>query len=307
MLTEAELQKKWESLTFTDDFIFSRVMHDEHICRQVVEIILGVRIGKIRYLSAQDEHKTDPDSMRIIMDVFLRDENRIINVEVQTGHKKELPKRSRYYQSVADVSTTSTGTKYRDLPENILIFICTFDPFDRDFPRYTFQYICNEDKRLKLKDGSLRIFLNTKATKLSALDQKLQAFYHYLQDGVADSTLTQEIFNKITTLKNNSIERRSFMTLALKMADIEYDAYEEGFDKGREDGLQAGLLAGLQQGIEQGIERGIERGIEQGAYQNKLEIAQKLIARGYSLEEIADVSGLTIYQVQSLLVDSEQP
>ena len=110
MLTEAELQKKWESLTFTDNFIFSRVMHDEHICRQVVELILGVRIGKIRYLSAQDEHKTDPDSMRIIMDVFLRDENRIINVEVQTGHKKELPKRSRYYQSVADVSTTSTGT-----------------------------------------------------------------------------------------------------------------------------------------------------------------------------------------------------
>ena len=179
MLTEAELQKKWESLTFTDDFIFSRVMHDENICRQVVELILGVRIGKIRYLSAQDEHKADPDSMRIIMDVFLRDENRIINVEVQTGHKKELPKRSRYYQSVADVSTTATGTKYRDLPENILIFICTFDPFDRKFPRYTFQYICNEDKQIKLKDGSLRIFLNTKATELSALDQKLQAFYHF--------------------------------------------------------------------------------------------------------------------------------
>ena len=124
MLTEAELQKQWESLTFTDDFIFSRVMHDENICRQVVELILGVRIGKIVYLSAQDEHKTDPDSMRIIMDVFLRDDNRIITVEMQTGHKKELPKRSRYYQSVADVSTTPTGAKYRNLPDNILIFIC---------------------------------------------------------------------------------------------------------------------------------------------------------------------------------------
>ena len=180
MLTEVELQKKWESLTFTDNFIFSRVMHDEHICRQIVELILGVRIGEIRYLSAQDEHKTDPDSMRIIMDVFLRDENRIINVEMQTGHKKELPKRSRYYQSVADVSTTSTGTKYRDLPENILIFICTFDPFDRNYPRYTFEYTCKEAKyQLKLKDGSLRIFLNTNATELSALDQKLQAFYHF--------------------------------------------------------------------------------------------------------------------------------
>ena len=77
------------------------------------------------------------------------------------------------------------------------------------------------------------------------------------------------------------------MTLALKMADIEYDAYENGFDRGHEAGLQ--------------------QGIERGAYQNKLETARKLIARGYSLEEIADVSGLTIYQVQSLLVDSEQP
>ena len=120
MLIEIELQKKWESLTFTDDFIFSRVMHDETICRQVVELILGVRIGKISYLSAQDEHKTDPDSMRIIMDVFLRDENHIITVEMQTGHKTELPN----YQSVADVSTTPTGAKYRNLPDNILIFIC---------------------------------------------------------------------------------------------------------------------------------------------------------------------------------------
>ena len=289
MLTEAELQKKWESLTFTDNFIFSRVMHDEHICRQVVELILGVRIGKIRYLSAQDEHKTDPDSMRIIMDVFLRDENRIINVEMQTGHKKELPKRSRYYQSVADVSTTSTGTKYRDLPENILIFICTFDPFDRDFPRYTFQYICNEDKQLKLKDGSLRIFLNTRATELSTLDQKLQEFYHYLRDGVADSTLTREISSKITTLKNNSIEMRSFMTLALKMADARYDGYEEGFDKGRKDGLQTGLQQGMQQGR------------KEGAHETKLETAKTFLSMGFSPEQVAQGTHLPLDVVQKLL------
>ena len=31
MLTEAELQKQWENLTFTDDFIFSRVMHSKNL------------------------------------------------------------------------------------------------------------------------------------------------------------------------------------------------------------------------------------------------------------------------------------
>ena len=32
MLTEAELQKQWERLTFTDDFIFSRVMLKKKLC-----------------------------------------------------------------------------------------------------------------------------------------------------------------------------------------------------------------------------------------------------------------------------------
>ena len=31
MLTEAELKKQWERLTFTDDFIFSRVMHSKNL------------------------------------------------------------------------------------------------------------------------------------------------------------------------------------------------------------------------------------------------------------------------------------
>ena len=275
-MTEAELQKQWESLTFTDDFIFSRVMHDENICRQVVELILGVRIGKIHYLSAQDEHKTDPDSMRIIMDVFLRDEDRIITVEMQTGRKKELPKRSRYYQSVADVSTTSTGAKYRNLPDNILIFICTFDPFDRAFPRYTFQYTCDEDPELKLQDGSLRIFLNSTANHLDSLDQKLQAFYHYLQEGVVESELARTISESITTLKNNSLERRHYMTWAVKMADARYDGYDEGY------------------------EEGISIGLERGAYQNKLETARSFLSEGLDPQMVARCTSLPLETVQEL-------
>ena len=293
MLTEAELQKQWESLTFTDDFVFSRVMHDENICRQVVELILGVRIGRIHYLSAQDEHKTDPDSMRIIMDVFLRDDNRIITVEMQTGRKKELPKRSRYYQSVADVSTTSTGAKYRNLPDNILIFICTFDPFDRAFPRYTFQYTCDEDPTLKLQDGSLRIFLNATANHLDSLDQKLQAFYHYLQKGVVESELARTISESITTLKNNSLERRHYMTWAVKMADARYDGYDEGYEKG--------ISIGLTTGREEGREEGISIGLERGAYEKALETARSLLLDGFSAEMISKYTSLPIEAIQQLV------
>ena len=74
------------------------------------------------------------------------------------------------------------------------------------------------------------------------------------------------------------------MTWTVKMADARYDGYEEGFDKGRE--------AGLQQGISIGLER--------GAYQNKMETAHKLLLRGYPADDIADLLGLTISQIQEI-------
>ena len=75
------------------------------------------------------------------------------------------------------------------------------------------------------------------------------------------------------------------MTWAIKMADARYDGYDEGFEKG----------------ITTGREEGISIGLERGAHQTKLETARKLITRGYAPEEIADVSGLTLSQVQELL------
>ena len=199
---------------------------------------------------------------------------------MQTGHKKEPPKRSRYYQSVADVSTTPTGAKYRNLPDNILIFICTFDPFDRVLPRYTFQYTCNEAPTLKLQDGSLRIFLNATATELSDLDQKLQAFYHYLQKGVVESELARTISDSITTLKNDSLERRHYMTWAVKMADARYDGYDEGYEKG--------------------ISIGLEQGLERGAYQKALETARSMLEDGFPVSTVSKYTSLPLETVQQL-------
>ncbi|MBP3415804.1 MAG: Rpn family recombination-promoting nuclease/putative transposase [Spirochaetaceae bacterium] len=137
----------------------------------------------------------------------------------------------------------------------------------------TFQYTCQEtDHQLKLEDGSLRIFLNTATEELDNLDQKLQAFYHYLQEGTAESPLTQEISSKIRTLKNNSLARRHYMTLALKMADIRYEGFEEGLEQGR----------------------------EQGAYQNKLETAKTMLSLGLPLDQIQLCTSLPLDVVQEL-------
>ena len=47
--------------------------------------------------------------------------------------------------------------------------------------------------------------------------------------------------------------------------------------------------------------RAFEETRDAAAYQEKIETAQRMIARGkYTIEEIADISGLTIEKVQEL-------
>ena len=87
-----------------------------------------------------------------------------------------------------------------------------------------------------------------------------------------------------------------YLTYTTRMMESRRDGFDEGCDKGREDGLQSGLLAGLQQGIKQGL----EQGVKQGAYQKALETARKLLARGYPADDIADLLGLPISQIQEL-------
>ena len=35
-----ELNRKWASLTIADDFIFSKVMQDKHLCTRMLELLL---------------------------------------------------------------------------------------------------------------------------------------------------------------------------------------------------------------------------------------------------------------------------
>ena len=115
--------KRWEDLTFTDDFIFSQVMRNEDICKSLIETILKIKVGKIEFLTSQYEIEIEPQAKTIAMDVYLRDEKKIINVEMQTGHRLELPKRSRYYQAAADIDNTPPSGLYSEMRDNYVIFI----------------------------------------------------------------------------------------------------------------------------------------------------------------------------------------
>ena len=42
------MAKSYEELRFTDDFMFGKVMEDRELCRDVLECLLGEKVGELR-------------------------------------------------------------------------------------------------------------------------------------------------------------------------------------------------------------------------------------------------------------------
>ena len=281
--------KAWEDLTITDDFMFSQVMKDEEICKEVVEMILGIKVGKIEFLTSQHEIEINPEAKSITLDVYLRDEKKIINVELQNGHRLELPKRSRFYQAAADIDNTQPGGTYSQMKDNYVIFICTFDPFLQGKAFYRFENICMDcNPPLPLRDGTCKLFLNTMADDLTLLDPELKLFYDYIRKGKTDGDLAKTIDNKIAGIKENIEVRGKYMTYTTRIAEAKSEAFEDGFSAGEEHGIAIGE------------ERGISLGITQGEHKKAVETAKVLKSAGVSINLIVDSTGLSVEEIEKL-------
>ena len=270
--------KKWEDLDITDDFIFSRVMRNKRLCRTLLEMILKVKIGKIKFLTSHHAIRVEPNAKGIIMDVYLKDENRVINVEMQTSSQGDLARRARYYQAAADIDNTPKGSEYKDLKQNYVVFICTFDPFHQGKPIYNFQNYCIAyEVPIPLEDDTEKIFLNTAAKDTTSLDGELRLFYDYIKGKVAQTDFTKELDATISQMKQEKEARNMYLTYTTRMMEFRRDGYEEG------------------------ISIGLQQGREQGAYEKALKTAKMFLSYGDSPEKVAICTQLPLDVVQELV------
>lgn len=116
-----KMAKNYDELTFTDDFMFCKVLENNpEICRELLEMILNVKIRKIVCTNKQKTIEITSDGKGIRLDVYLEDaENTIYDIEMQTTEQKDLPKRSRYYQGMIDLNLIERGAKYKELKKVI--------------------------------------------------------------------------------------------------------------------------------------------------------------------------------------------
>ena len=275
---DEELNKKWENATLANNFIFYKVMREyPNACKHLIEMLLKIKIGKMVFL--QEEYiNLDNEGKAIRLDVFVKDKNRLIDVEIQLKDTKELPERARYYQGLMDLDSLGKGESYKKLKDSHVIFICMENIFSakkKDLPVYTFENMCREDNSVKLNDRTYKHFFIAPTCAKMIEDEEIRSFFEFLITNNPADNYTSELDSYVTYAKKNMQWRMEFMT----WERMETYKYEEGFEDGEQNGKQ-----------------------------NKaIEAATNLIKEKISPEVIARCVGLPLEQVQKLAEGIELP
>jgi predicted transposase/invertase (TIGR01784 family) len=219
LIIKTKDNKTLKELNLEDDFLFAKVMSDKEVCKELLEEILEIEIEKIEMIEEQKTIDLLLESKGIRLDVYVKDENNTIyNVEMQRGNHRNLPKRLRYYQGSIDLDLISKGEDYRKLAKSYIIFICTFDLFNKGRHKYTFQNVCLEDNSIALNDEAQKIVLNTKGI-MRDLSEELLEFLAYIEESTDDTVkhakgnLVKRIHKRVKEVKNDISVEVEFMTL----------------------------------------------------------------------------------------------
>ena len=214
-------QKEFKDLTFADDFMFAKVMLNEKLCKQLLEIILEVKIKSLSYPEEQKVIDPSYDSKSVRLDVYVDDENgTVYNIEMQTTNPGNIPKRARYYQGMIDLNLIEKGEDYQKLAKSYVIFICTEDIYGLDKPVYRFENYCREYE-LPFGDDSYKVILNAACTELQ--ETELGNFLRFVRTGEPTDEFTDSLKNEVNVVKRNERWEVEYMTLLMRDREkIEY-------------------------------------------------------------------------------------
>ena len=242
--------KQYEELTFTDNFMFCKIMESNpDVCKKVLEIILGKRIREISFVSKESTIDIKWNGKSVRLDVYVDDgKDTVYDIEMQARDNDNLPMRTRYYQSVLDLNQIEKGADYDELKNNMVIFICTFDHFGKGLPVYTFSNRCKEALELELGDGTSKIFVNAKGNTEN-LPEDFRAFLKYLNgEIIKDNSFISTLENEVEAARNKEEWRVEYMSLMVE--------FRERYKEGKEDGVSQEKANGIRIVVEIGQEDG---------------------------------------------------
>ncbi|MCR5188032.1 MAG: Rpn family recombination-promoting nuclease/putative transposase [Treponema sp.] len=237
--------KPVEELTFADNGMFQAVLRDKEICKEFVERLLHIKIKNVEYPELEKSIAPFYTSKGVRLDVYLRDEEKVIDVEIQSYPQEALGKRTRYYQSMIDMDSLMKGQDYTELKDSYILFICQYDPFKKDedklgLPRYTFRTRCDENEDASLNDNCLKVIYNSTAYK-EEKDPLVRGILQFINtNDPGQDSFANRLSTLVETLKERETFRQEYNAMNLHDRDLIRNAKKEGKSEAKlEDAVTA--------------------------------------------------------------------
>lgn len=214
-----------------------------------------------------------PNMKTSIIDVKATDykDNTFI-VEMQVANVTAMDKRMLYYVSKEYSQQIDSGEKYKEL--NPVIFIGIFDfPFTEGNAYFSHHAVCNvETKERVIKDMDFYFIELRKFNKRpEELTNVMDKWIYFIKEA-----------------ENLTVVPKNLDDAGLK------EAYT---DANRNTWTKAELDAYTYAGMREQDERGR---VEKAEELTKIEIAKKALEKGFSIQDIAEISGLTVEEVSEI-------
>ena len=274
-------------------------------------------IEDVQYLNGENLGDGYGDR-RSVFDVYCmtKDGSRFI-VEMQKAEQAYFKDRSVYYSTTPIRQQAPKGEWDYRLDDVYTIGILNFEFPHNEYPADRYRH------EIKLKDIEdnhvfyekltfiyleMPKFVKTEDELVTMFDKwmfVLHNLYRLLERPKAlQDRVFQKLFDQAEIARYSEIERRQYED-SKKVFWDNYSVIKTARDKGVLEGIQKGLQQGLQQGIQQGIQQGLQQGLQQGVQkgvlQEKAETVQRMKAKGFSAEDISEIAGLTVEEVEELL------
>lgn len=219
----------------SDFAFFMAVMEVKAAHRDILSIILDEKDLELVEVKVEQIVLNKKGKRAIRVDALAVDKKkRRINTEMQNDTEKDdVRRRSRYYQSLMDTPVLKAGkeTKYKHLPETIVIFITQEDIFEKDLAKYTFTEQCEEVPGLHLQDGTQKIFLNMTSRNGKP---ELVSLLQYMKETKLD--------NPEIVVKDERLRELDRIVREVKETEEWEDVSTSIYSKGIQEGIQEGIL-----------------------------------------------------------------
>ena len=158
-----------------DDVMFTKAAEDKKFCEEILRTILDDK-ELIVVKSTPQSKLQNLRGRSVVFDAMCKLKGgAMVDIEVQKTNNDDHLKRVRYNSAVLTANITSPGTKFRRVPNVIIIFISKFDIFKDGYALYHVDKIVRESSR-KVEDGLDEIYVNSAVKDGSKVSELMELF-----------------------------------------------------------------------------------------------------------------------------------